>query len=331
MTLPARFQEPASFKWGHFTNADGASIRYGSLQPEGTPKGTIVLTSGFREATEKYFEVIRDMAEQGYAVWMMDWRGQGGSDRYIKDNPQKMYSEGYDKSIADLHQFATGVVKKSDGPLIMMSHSMGGHIGLRYLKEHDGVFDSAVFTAPMLDIVTPGYPRKVVQLLTKAARVGRFLGDYVPTAGDWHLEPFETNKLTSDPERYMVLPAIYKEKPELIMGEPTYGWLLHTLVSIDALQKEDYLKSIKTPVLIGVAGKDEVVSIAAEDRACKLIPNCIRVDVPEAKHEIWMERDSMRGPWIKRVFEFLDERTRQHKLQPKNPRGNNVQGPRGLG
>jgi len=63
--LPARFEEPSGFIWGTFKDAGGAKIRYGALQPPSTfggePKGTIVLTPGFREPIEKYFEVVRDM------------------------------------------------------------------------------------------------------------------------------------------------------------------------------------------------------------------------------------------------------------------------------
>jgi alpha-beta hydrolase superfamily lysophospholipase len=136
--LSARFQEPAGFTWGEFENASGARIRYGSLQPQGEPKGTIVLATGFQEMTEMYFETMRDLTARGFAVWTMDWHGQGGSERFIKSNPQKMHNNGYDEHIATLDQFAKEIVKKSKGPLILMGHSMGGHISLRYLKEHPG-------------------------------------------------------------------------------------------------------------------------------------------------------------------------------------------------
>lgn len=332
--IPARFEEPANFKWDSFIDASGAKIRYGSLQPAGEPKGTIVLASGFREPIEKYFEVIRDMTDRGFAVWMLDWRGQGGSDRYFKDNPQKMYVENYSEHIATLHQFATDVVKKSPGPLILSAHSMGAHIGLRYLKEHEGVFDSGIFTSPMCDILTPGYPRSAAVMLAKVAQAGNFLKKYVPTGRDWDDKKdadFAANALTSDPARFGVLSEVYKKNPELKMGGPTYGWVLRTFDSIDVLRKEDYLKAIKTPVLIGIAGNEQVVDREATDRACGLLPNCTRVDIPEAKHEIWMERDALRGPWLAKVGAFLEERLGQPKPAPKKANGNNVYRPPHMG
>jgi lysophospholipase len=332
--LPARFEEPANFKWGSFSDAGGANIRYGSLQPAGEPKGTIVLAPGFREPIEKYFEIIRDMTDRGFAVWMMDWHGQGGSDRFIKDHPQRMHNEGYGEHIATLHQFATDIVKKSSGPLILSGHSMGAHIGLRYLKEHEGVFDSAVFTSPMCDIQTPGYPRSVAVMLARGARATRSLSKYVPKGHDWDEKTdgdFATNDLTSDPARFGVLADIYKRKPELKMGEPTFGWVLRTFESIDVLRKEDYLKAIKTPVLIGISGNDQIVVAAATERACGILLNCTRMDIPEAKHEIWMERDALRAPWLAKVGAFLEERLGQQKPAPKKANGNNLYRPPRMG
>ena len=44
-------------------------------------KGTIILQSGRTEFIEKYYEVISEFIDRGYAVAMMDWRGQGLSSR----------------------------------------------------------------------------------------------------------------------------------------------------------------------------------------------------------------------------------------------------------
>ncbi len=331
--LPARFEEPAGFTWGSFTDAGGANIRCGSMQPAGEPKGTIIIAGGFREPVEKYFEVMRDLTDKGFAVWMMDWHGQGGSDRYLKDNPQRMYGEGYDEHIATLHQFATTVVEKSKGPLILTAHSMGGHIGLRYLKEHEGVFDSAIFTSPMCDIKTPGLPRRWLRCWSILLKAGAFLENYVPKGHDWDEKTdgdFATNDLTSDPARFGVLAEIYRKKPELKMGDPTYGWVMHTFESVAILRDAEYLKSIKTPILMEIAGDDKVVDSAASTRAAGLLPNCTRVDIPEAKHEIWMERDDLRAPWLAKVGAFLDERLGQQKPAPKKANGNKIHRPPGL-
>lgn len=313
---PENFEEPAGFQWGAFTNAKGADIRYGVLHPEGTAKGTMVIVPGFREPIEKYFEVIHEMAGKGFSVWVMDWHGQGGSDRFLKDDPQKMHSEGYDGHIETLRQFAEKIIVKNDGPLVLTAHSMGAHIALRCLKEHAGVFDSAILTAPMLDIVTAALPKPVARQLTRFAKAGGYLEKYIPGGGDWHesQEVFEGNKKTSDPDRFALTAKFFKEKPELQMGSATYGWVYHTFESIDILGKEDYLQSIETPVLIQISGDDMIVDSTATRRACGLLPNCTQVDMPTARHEIWVENDALRDAWMQKVDAFLE--TRLNKITP---------------
>ncbi len=313
--LPKRFEESAGFQWGTFTNAKGAKIRYGHALPTGTPKGTMVIVPGFREPIEKYFETIRDMTDKGFAVWAMDWHGQGGSERYLKDNLQKMHGEGYDEHIKTLDQFAAKIVSQSPGPFILTAHSMGAHIGLRYLKEHAGVFDAALLTAPMLDINTGALPKPVARQMARFAKAGSYLEKYVPLGEDWAetREVFANNKKTSDPERFAVTAEIFNAKPGLQMGDATYGWVYHTFESIDILHKEDYLKSITTPILMQISGDDEIVDAKAARRAVGFLPHCTAVDMPAAKHEIWMERDVLRDEWMKHIDFFL---ARQIKAAP---------------
>lgn len=306
--LPEKFREPAGFQWGEFIDSGGAKIRYGSLQPEGKSKGTMVIVPGFREPIEKYFEVIRERTARGFAVWIMDWRGQGGSERFLKENPQKMHSEGYSEHIETLYYFVNKVFKKTAEPLILMAHSMGAHIGLRTLKEYPDVFDLAVLTAPMFNISIGFLPKSVARMIVRIAKTGGWLEKYIPFGGDWNGEVFSGNAKTGDPDRFNVLGKIYKNKPELKMGASTYDWVFHTFASIDILNNEAFLKAIKIPVLIQISGKDTIVDNVATERACRLLSDCTHMYMPSARHEIWMEKDGLRSIWLEKVDVFLEER-----------------------
>jgi lysophospholipase len=314
------FREPDNFQWGHFKNAKGADIRYGHVAPEGEVKGRMVILPGFRETAEKYFEVCNEMLKKGFEVWVMDWRGQGGSERFLKDNPQKAHHEGYDEQIETLHEFTQNVMPLSDKPLIMVGHSMGAHIGLRYLKEHEGVFDSALLSSPMIDIITAGLPKPLARQMAKFAKAGNYLEKYIPGGSD-HTgrEAFENNNKTSDPVRFEAVNDILDAKPELKIGDPTYGWVYHTFVSIDILNDEKYLKAIKTPILMEVSDNDKIVERSAQDRALKFLPNAQKVDISGAQHEIWMEQDKYRNQWVAKVDEFLAERLKNAAPAPKKP------------
>lgn len=317
--LPDKFKEPAGFQWGHFKNAKGADIRYGHMKAEGESKGTVVIGPGFRENIEKYFEVVRDMTSRGFDVYAIDWRGQGGSEHYIKGS-QKAHHEGYAEQIDTLHQFMDTIVSPAaKKPLVLMAHSMGAHIGLRYLNEHDGVFDSAILTAPMLDIVTTGVPKKLARQMAKFAKAGNYLEKYIPGGTDWAEEAFKDNKKTSDPERFAAAEETVRDNDSLKIGDATYGWVYHTFSSIDTLNDEDYLKAIKTPILMEVSGDEKIVDRAAQDRAVTLLPNVRKVEIAAAKHEIWMERDALRNQWLEKVDDFIAERLLAQNPAPKKP------------
>lgn len=315
-------REPDGFNWGSFTNAKGADVRYGSLKADGESKGTIVMLPGFRESVEKYFEAAQEMKDRGFDVWIMDWRGQGGSQRYLPSNPQKMHHEGYDEQIETLHQFTQTVVEKSpSGPLFMMAHSMGAHIGLRYLNEHDGVFDSAMLTAPMVDINTGTLPKPLARQMAKFAKAGNYLDKYIPGGSDWSEEKnqFKDNTKTGDETRFNAGQDLLTVNPDLKTGDPTYGWVYHTFQSIDILNQEEYLKQIKTPVLLQISEHENVVDRPAQERAAGLLPQCKRVDIAGAHHEIWQETDALRKAWLAEVDGFLAQRLSPPGPKPKKP------------
>src|SRR5690606_4552428 len=69
---------------GMMTAADGRRIRYARFPSRGE-HGTAVLLPGRNECIEKYFETVCDLASRGFAAASLDWRGQGGSERLLKD------------------------------------------------------------------------------------------------------------------------------------------------------------------------------------------------------------------------------------------------------
>ena len=103
--LEQRFSRPATWEWGIFLNRDGARLRSGSAKPmSASPaKATIIVVGGYTEFAEKYFETFNDLLAHGYNVGTLDWRGQGGSQRYLPD-PQMAHSIGFEHDAADLEQ-----------------------------------------------------------------------------------------------------------------------------------------------------------------------------------------------------------------------------------
>jgi lysophospholipase len=293
----ARNPVPNGAAPGSFTTRDGLTIRY-ALWPRTADRrlGTVCLFSGRGEFIEKYFETITDLRRRGFAVAMMDWRGQGGSDRLLK-NPRKGHVDDFADFDKDLGQFMSEIVLPDcPAPFYGMAHSMGGHILLRSALTKVCWFDRIILSAPMIDIL-PEFTKSTALRYMIEAQVLFGLGDrYVPGGKPqpFELEPFEDSKLTSDPLRYERVRDVLKAAPWLSCGSPTLGWLNAAARSIMQINAFGFASSIKVPVLIVAAGNDTVVSTRAIEHFATQIKTGRHLVIAGAKHEILQERDEIR-------------------------------------
>lgn len=278
------------------TTADHQSLRYGIWNsPKETQKGAILLLNGRKEFMEKYSETIEELNQEGFNVYSFDWRGQGLSSRMLA-NRHKGFIDDYDVYLSDLEMFVSKIVTpESVHPLIIIAHSMGGHIALRFLHDHPGAVDMAVLTSPMVDIFKSTLSRGLVKIITRIAIKTGFGHSYAIGSSDYTDEKFEGNRLTSDPVRFMDASKAIAKNPDLALGGVTYGWLSAALKSTDILTQPGFAAKITTPILMFIAGDDKVVSIEAQKKICTMLPNCELKEIPDARHEIFKETDAVRS------------------------------------
>ncbi len=295
--LEDRFQQPKSWAWGSFKNRDGQSLRFGSLSPE-NPSAIIILLPGRTEFIEKYFETARDLAQKNMAVHILDWRGQGKSEKPFQ-HLQRGNSPDFSEHVADLNEFIKNHIRAKDQniPLIMLAQSMGGNIGLRYLHTHSDDFAAAILCAPMLGIKDLKFLSiSPAMILVKILSCVFGLHSYAFGQKDWDAtERANTNMFSHDPIRNTVHDAWYQSDPTLQVGGVTFGWLYHALKSCGKLSNRKTLTAIKTPILLALAGKEELVDNQTIKRAANLLPQAKTLEFPESGHEILMEKDDIRN------------------------------------
>ena len=245
---------------------------------------------------EKYIETIVELNEKRFDVYSLDWRGQGLSSRMLC-NRYKGFIDSYDTYLKDLHMFMRHIVyAQARLPLFFLAHSMGGHIALRYLHDHPKKIEKAVLVSPMIDVVTPPFPKWLVRLMVDIAMRAGFEGAYIMGSGDYDQQAkFEGNRLTSDLGRFMSEKDTIGKNPDLALGGITYGWLSATFESIDTLNRPGYVEKISTPILIVSAGDDRIVSLSAHKHINDRLENCNHMEIPGARHEILMETDTLRA------------------------------------
>jgi len=306
--LAERFLVPPGFVWGGIATADGAVLRWGHLAAE-NPRAQCVLVGGFGDFIEKQFETIRDLAARGLSVWCLDWRGQGGSTR-PKRLPQRPRARRFDRDAAELAQFAAAKLQ-ADLPRILIAHSMGGAIALLCLHSQPDLFDAAILSAPMLGLLTGKAPPTLLRAVTGPARLAGLGAVRLPGTYRWHPDrppTPERSRVSSDAERCRIRHAWISSEPGLRLDQPTYGWLDPALGLIARMRRPRFLAGISTPILIGSAGREHVVAPAAHRRAARHLPDCTLVELPESKHEPFLESDPIRNFWLDRVDSFISER-----------------------
>ena len=160
---------PANGVFDWLERPDGHRLRFAYWKSPGAHRGTIVLLLGRTEFIEKYLETIEDLLSRDFSVVIMDPRGQGLSSRHLLG--QKVgHVESFDEYVDDFQALMEEVVRSLfSPPYIMLGHSMGSHVGLRYLHDHEGVFDQAVLVSPMTSIKTKPLPPGVTDVLVRGA------------------------------------------------------------------------------------------------------------------------------------------------------------------
>ncbi len=262
---------------------------------ENTGRGTVVLCPGRGEYIEKYAEVVGDLLARGFCVVAFDWRGQGGSSRLLRD-ARKGHVRRFGDYQDDLATVTARVVEPyCPTPWFALGHSMGAAILIDHASRSSCRFDRIVLSAPMMGLHGLRVPGAVRVLAAAATRLG-FGSAFVPR-GARHsvmLQPFEGNLLTSDPGRYATFSALTQAAPHLTIGAPTYGWLHAAFQLIGRFEDFDYARKVAAPVLIVGCGADRVVETPAMERFVVRLKTAALVVVPEARHEIMMERDAFR-------------------------------------
>jgi lysophospholipase len=294
-----------------FVEVAGMRVRLGHRLPQGRPYGTVVVLPGRAEFIEKYGETLGELTAEGFAVAILDWRGQGGSDRFI-DQRYRGHVVQVDDYLADLTAVLERLQKLSlPRPYLILAHSMGGHIALRHLHDHPDSFAGAVLTAPMFGIQLRPTPEPVARALCRAAVALGAATRYAPGQRDFDLTRFvfATNKLTSCPERYAGFLRQLAATPELALGGVTFGWLGAALRSLAAVRRPGYLEAIETPILVCQAGIERIVSNRAQEETVRRLPHGRLLRFPEAKHELLLERPEIRQQVMRAFFDFAGEFT----------------------
>ena len=295
VSIPAN-PVPDNVVSGTIRTPDGAELRFARWAPPAGRRGTVCVFTGRGEQIEKYFETVRDLRDRGFAVAMIDWRGQGHSSRRLR-NPRKGYVRDFSDFEVDVETFVQQVVLPDcPPPHFALAHSMGGAVMLRIAYAGKRWFDRIVLSAPMIDL--PGRLNTLpVRVFLKFLRLVGQGGRYVPGGSDQltGTDSFVNNPLTSDPVRYARNAAILEEDPTLGIASPTVAWADTAFRAMQTFKARDYPSRIRQPILMLAASNDAVVSTSAIEEFAYHQRAGSHLVIAGAKHEILQEQDRYRA------------------------------------
>ena len=274
----------------------------------------VVICQGRSESLIKYAEVVFELYQNGYSVFMFDHQGQGQSSRLLK-NRHIGYVKSFDDYVVDMHELIKNILtpilskyKQDNLPKSLLCHSMGGAIGTLYVQKHPTVFTQLVMTAPMIGVLTP-ISEQATQSLFKTVNAARELfglcDTYLWGQGNYLAHPFAKNQLTNCEVRYRVFREMMTSYPQNQLGGISVTWLIQAIAAMVKLRLG--AADMSLPILVFQAEQEQIVDNHKMNQFVEKLPNCEFIKVANAKHELLFEKDSVRVAVVTKILEFLSD------------------------
>ena len=295
-------------KYDYLLTHDSLKLRYAYTENQGKPlNNLILLLHGRAEFIEKYKDIVKYLNNKGFDVVTFDWRGQGLSQRETA-NRQKGYVRDFNDYLLDLKTFFDQIIQPRGQTLYMLSHSMGGHIGLRFLHDYPNIVKRAVFVSPMFNINSFLLSQLLTRNIARTICASGFSENFVfsKKRGNQNHINKKKNMLSHDPAQINIQAKEIKKNPDLALGGVTWGWLNAAYNSIDLLLEKKYAHTINTPVLIVNAQEDKLVKKSTQKKIHKRLPDSSFISIKNAYHEILFETQDIRNTFWDCFDEFIN-------------------------
>lgn len=277
--MPKRYE-------GHFKGHDQIELFYQTWTPDHV-RGLVLMTHGLAEHSECYHPLAQKLMEDGWQVFGWDLRGHGRSEG----------KRGYVRSIAeyidDLDCFFKLVSGQRNGKnLVLLGHSMGGLVSLRYLQSKRVDASALTLSSPALGL-TMQVPKLKEQL-------ARFAINWVPTLTLHNEIKYEDLSRSEDMQKLYRTDTLRHDKV-------SPGLFLSMLEAFPEAKAD--AASVTLPVLMQLSGEDRLVSSEASREFFELLPNKKNqlIIYPESLHEIFncVERDVVIADLKKYISPYL--------------------------
>lgn len=298
--------------FSHFSCASGGTMRWAKSPTPDHARGIILILPGWGEWIEKYSQTISALVQRRYEVLIIEWRGQGLSSRFLA-NRHKTWIESFDLLVKDLEDFYRQNLASLKQPIIVLGHSMGAHLALRWLlgagRGHLNI-DKVILLSIMQEIKTPPFPLWLAQMIVMVACACGLGQSFAigQESFDQAAIPFDDNVLTHDPARYRSMIMQLRENSGMKVGGVTFGWLNALFASCRALDTALAQGAPKRRHLVVCPAHDPLVNTKAMQNIASLLPYSTAPVIAYAHHELLQENDAVQAQLWTLIDHFLNEK-----------------------
>ena len=290
---------------GYFIAKDGVKINFRKVINE-KEKGKVLLLTGWSESLLKYTELIREIYDEGYSIYVMDFRGQGLSER---ETPLQHISfvKNFQDYVWDTHSFINQYMTQ-DNPkeqISIVAHSMGAAVSVLLAASFPEKIRCMALSAPMLRInVTEAFESVADKITRSLLFLGKGEKLMLGQRKNKNEIDFPDNVVTHSKARFDVWMKTLEDNPKIRIDGASSAWVA---AAIQATRDFPQVKSkLKTPTLILQAEEDRVVNNKAQDRFVENNSLVKKIVVKKAFHELFMEEEEKRKIAVKETLKFLD-------------------------
>jgi alpha-beta hydrolase superfamily lysophospholipase len=219
-------------KESSFEGVGGLKIATRSWEPEGTPRGIMILVHGFNAHSGYMVWPGEQFAKNGLATYALDLRGRG------KSEGERFYVEELSDYLGDVDKLVNIARSENPGlPIYVLGHSAGGVISTSYVFEHQDEIAGLICESFAYDV---GLPHLVQLALEGVAKLAPHVHVFSLNNADFSRDPAAVERMNNDP-------LIHKESQPAETARVL-------LLAADALT--DHFPQFKVPVLI-IHGTDD--------------------------------------------------------------------------
>ncbi len=263
--------------------------------PVQAPRATCLLVHGYAEHTGRYQELASTLVSAGIEPWAIDLRGHGRSPGRRAD--VRIFAD----YIEDVLRLSERVrAERPDLPRLLLGHSMGGTIALRFALEHPDRVNLLVLSAPFVRPTVPP-PAWLTGLASGLARLAPQLPVQRLDAAVLSRDPAEVEAYRNDPLVYngwikaRIGHELVRSGPPLLERAPA--------LQVPTLIMHGAADGLNDPE----ASRELASMIGSEDVTLRSYPG--------GYHELFndLDRDTVRGDllaWLNERLAALGDETR---------------------